>query len=296
MPHFLARLLLTALTTSLATSVAMSVATTGAISAAHAAEPRPMTYVFEGLDGPDLATAPGLATMRVDPVQLAAPSLAPVQTISLSAVLMHPAATALPQGPLPDGTALVAAFANSLKPDMNAAAPEPGLVSADGPADPVSGAAATELVDACGELLPLDPAQPPVAAIAALSPAGAGLPQTRSAMLSLLDGPGPLPALRSVASMVSGAAASSHASLARASPSGPANNTPSGLASAAAAASGGDPPVGETAAAPDPDGDPAPEPAPGDPKEAESLRDAIIASLKGNPEFQIALAQQDDAK
>lgn len=38
---------------------------------------------------------------------------------------------------------------------------------------------------------------------------------------------------------------------------------------------------------------PAPAPAAG---EAESLRDAIIASLKSNPDIQIALAQQDDAK
>ncbi len=322
MPHFLARLPLTALATSLATSVAMSVTTIGAISTAQAAEPGPMAYVFDGLDGPDLVTAPGLATLRVDSVQLGAAGLAKaplaataqpsLPPLSPAARVMLPATIAMPQGPMPDGTALSSApssaVAGSMPDSMGAAT------------DPVS----AMLVDARGELLPLDPAQPPVAAAAAHAPAKSVLGQARSAVLSLLDGPGPLPLLRPVASMVSGPQvtglqtagqeASSPARRVRGSGAGsaPGSADPArdDLASAATAAGGGDPPESVTSpvTALEPASDPAPELepesepeaasglAPANPEEVESLRDAIVASLKGNPEIQIALAQQDDAK
>ena len=95
MPHLLARLPLTALATCLASSAVLS----GAIPDARAAEPRPLAYVFDGFDGPDLATAPGLAgklpDARIDLVQ-------PVPTLPAQTLPTHTlTAPALPQGPVP---------------------------------------------------------------------------------------------------------------------------------------------------------------------------------------------------
>ncbi len=261
MPHLLARLPLTALATCLASSAVLS----GAIPDARAAEPRPLAYVFDGFDGPDLATAPGLAgklpDARIDLVQ-------PVPTLPAQTLPTHTlTAPALPQGPMPDGTPLAAVLSASLP----AAAPD--LAQPDD--QPLTGSKASNT--AIGELPPVDPAQSPVLGAAAVRVA-----PVRPAVLSLLDGPGPLPALRPISDPVQGPADS--------------------------AAGGGDPPetdprIDNSAAAAiaaadadaDTPADPAAAPAPDKPGDAESLTDAIVASLKGNPEIQIALAQQDDA-
>ena len=173
--------------------------------------------------------------------------------------------------------------------------------------------------DANGELLPLDSAQPPQlgaalpkpAAVqpaafqsaafqsAAVQNAGAPSPKAQAAVLSRLDGPGPLPAPRPLAVLLAAADVR------------PSTGDPA--ATGAVYGPKTDPeaaPVPDAVSGPaisglidadaDPDPDPAPlsaaAPAPVLPGETESLTDAIIASLKGNPEIQIALAQQDDAK
>ena len=171
--------------------------------------------------------------------------------------------------------------------------------------------------DANGELLPLESAQPPQlgaalpkpAAIqppavqppafqsAAVQSAGAPSPKAQAAVLSRLDGPGPLPAPRPLTVLLAAADVP------------PSTGTPA--ATGAVYGPTTDPeaaPVSDAVSGPaisglidaDPDPDPAPSsaaaPAPVLPGETESLTDAIIASLKGNPEIQIALAQQDDAK
>lgn len=160
-------------------------------------------------------------------------------------------------------------------------------------------------LDALGELLPLDSAQPPLLGAALLKPAAvqpaavqsAGAPslKAQAAVLSRLDGPGPLPAPRPLSVLLAAADVS----------------PPNGGPAAAGAVYGpkADPeaaPVSDAVSGPaisgliDADPDPTPSataaPAPVMPGETESLTDAIIASLKGNPEIQIALAQQDDAK
>ena len=333
MTNFLARLPLAALATCLASGAAMTAAVPAALAGElQAGEAGPMAYVFDGLDGPDLATAPGFApvqaaaapsaadsppTMQPAPVRLAladpvspppflsqpflpsslvaAPILAPaflspaspVQPVVTLLAASRPAlvlpplppldeqtatalakpanqpasllatAAALPQGPMPDGTSLVAL---SLPPAAEpAGADAPGLAAVT--TDPAEPADAQR--DAHGELLPLDAAQPPL-----LGPAPSG--RMKPAVLSRLDGPGPLPPVRPLAQLV-----------------GPP------LTSEAASA-----PTDPGDASPLADPDPAPEPAAATakPGETESLTDAIIASLKGNPEIQIALAQQDDAK
>ena len=272
MPHLLARLPLTALATCLASSAVLS----GAIPDARAAEPGPMAYVLDGLDGPDLATAPGLAgklpDARIDlvqPTQTLPAQTLPAQTLPAQTLT----APALPQGPMPDGTPLAAVLSSA----MPAAAPD--LAQHEDQPETASKASNTAL----GELPPVDPAQLPVLGAAALRAA-----PVRPAVLSLLDGPGPLPAPRSVTSLVPG----------------PADSAAQPAPSAEAAAGGGDPPetdprIDDSAAAAiaaaDADADPVAAPAPDKPAETESLTDAIVASLKGNPEIQIALAQQDDA-
>lgn len=340
MPHFLVRLPLTALISSLAMSATFA--------QASAAEPGPIAYVLEGLDGPEFAAAPGfpgtpgLVVARIEPVEgasiksaagvsalalitsagpvfggslFALPVLAhpiPMDAAAIAeAVAAHPAqlvasalpllsmqtaaATALPQGPMPDGTSLAALVA-ATSPVLEAA----GRQAADGPsrlAVPIApptqefSDAANSAVDANGELLPIDPAQRPVLAVAMVSAPDAPFPRIKPAVRSILDGPGPLPEQRPVSSMVTSSMA------------GPAEPAAPASASAEAAAGGGDPPLDDpdpaaatSAADTDPDAASADKPVPASPGETEPLRDAIIASLKGNPEIQIALAQQDDAK
>jgi TolC family type I secretion outer membrane protein len=292
-PHSLARLPLTALATGLAAGAAITAALAAAVPPARAAEAAPpapplappLAYVLDGLDGPELVTAPGSGdviglddALPADSAALPAPTsgaevsdgpasprpdapvlirlamaapllpqaLAPsftsitMQPIPLAALVdlrtqvAAPAAEAprpaLPQGPMPDGSALAA---NPAAAEMAQAATTP----------------------AGSELPPLDPAQP---AVSDTTPA----PPVRT-VLSRLDGPGPLPALRPVAAMVGQDATSA--------PADPAADLE----------------------------DPAPAPAAPEsaaPGDTESLTDAIIASLKGNPEIQISLAQQDDAR
>ena len=276
MPHSLARLPLTALATGLAAGAAL------AAPAARAAEPAPsaasalfIAYQLDGLDGPEFASAPGVA-LGPQPSSLAsasaaapappAPPAAPstetpvLMRLALAEPLLPPALTtlfavdALPlvqigdlvavhapavaQGPMPDGSALAAR-----------------IVDEPAPAET--------------ELPPLDPNQPGIS----------GPAPARGMVLSKLDGPGPLPALRPVSAMIG----------------------PEAGASGAQASNGPNPAPADaiTADADAPDAE-APDPAPAAPAarpdETESLTDAIIASLKGNPEIQISLAQQDDAR
>jgi TolC family type I secretion outer membrane protein len=246
------------------------------------------------MDGPDFATAPGAALPPRQPPRQAPEPEAATQPIRLalagpvipaifaapfaaSSILPAPLALALadvrlpdavpepakppaphlssralplPQGPMPDGSALAALIGT-----MAPLAPPP-----EAPAG--------------GELPPLDPAQPALTAPATLGPPAlqAPLPVSPPArrVLSRLDGQDTLPAPRPLAAMI----AASAPALAEA---------PQDSAAGPAIA---DEPEADPAA-------PAPPPAPG---ETESLTDAIIASLKGNPEIQISLAQQDDAR
>ena len=293
MPHSLARLPLTALATGLAAGAALAAAEARAAEplaiAANAASAPFIAYVLDGLDGSDLATAPGagsgeapssvpvsilppVASDAVPPIRLAmagplvpamfAPPFAPpflppnVPVVPLADLIamreadskpaLAPAAAppaaalsapAFVQGPMPDGSTLAAHLAEAL----------PAAAQTPAPAPAPSNALPNALSD---ELPPLDPAQQPVV------------------VLSRLDGPGPLPALRPVSAMV---------------------DTPDSSVPAM--------PAGDPAAAADLDEpDPAPAPLAAKTDETESLTDAIIASLKGNPDIQISLAQQDDAR
>ena len=286
MLHTPARPTLTALATALAASAMLAAA------AARAEAPvPPLAYVLDGMDGPDLATAPGAGLPPRQPPRQApepeAPPTAP-QPIRLAlAGPVIPAIFAAPFAPpsiLPSPLAL--ALADVRLPDT---VPEPAMPPAPHlssralplPQGPMpDGSALAALVGtmaplaplpeapAGGELPPLDPAQPALTAQDALGPPAlqAPLPVSPPArqVLSLLDGKGPLPPPRPLAAMIAAAAPKDSAA-------GPAI---------------ADEPEADPAA-------PAPPPAPG---ETESLTDAIIASLKGNPEIQISLAQQDDAR
>ncbi|MBX9665113.1 TolC family outer membrane protein [Novosphingobium sp.] len=253
-PHRLARLPLTALATSLAAGMALAACPARAADPVTAPAPvLRLPYVLEGLDGPDLVTVsgPGLgqAVPPPPPLQPPSPPIRPEAPAVIRLALARPLLPApfapailtdlvpslsgpdlvpvrkpiLPQGPMPDGSTLAARLAD-----------EAGAIPA-----------------AAAELPALDPAQPAVAEA----------PPEPHTVLSKLDGPGPLPALRPLAAMV-----------------------------------GPDAPLPPAAAEPD-EPDPAPAtPAPATAEGTESLTDAIIASLKGNPEIQISLAQQDDAR
>lgn len=255
-PHCPARLPLTALATGLAAGAALAVSAVRAAepAAASSAAPR-LAYVLEGLDGPDLVTLSGAGLRQAGPLPPPPPE-PPPQPIRPDAPAVIRLALARPLLPAP--------FAPAILTDLVPPLPEPELgalpapVLAQGPMPDGSTLAArladeaAPLASAEAELPPLDPAQPAVAASA---------PAPR-AVLSKLDGPGPLPAQRPVAAMVS--------------------------------------PDAPTAPAADVDAD-APDPPPAAPppvgtEGTESLTDAIIASLKGNPEIQISLAQQDDAR
>ena len=245
-PHSLVRLPLTALATG-----AMI-----AVPAARAAEPAADTqlaYVLDGLDGPDLVTVsgPGLGH---------APDAAPASPPPLAALSLpesYPAralirlASAEPLLPVPFAPAILTDIVPPLPQAELLAVRAPVLIQ--GPMPDGSALAASLTGDA--ELPPLDPAQPAVAEAPAPTPS--------RTVLSKLDGPGPLPALRPVDAMV-----------------GPDAPPPQ-------------PPAAVEADEPEPA--PAP-PAPAGTEGTESLTDAIIASLKGNPEIQISLAQQDDAR
>ncbi len=231
MPHFLARLPLTALAASAVLAGCAARAAEPAPSSEVAADPPlPLAYVLDGLDGPDLVTAPGPGLGHGEPMPQAAPP--PPAIIRFAAA-----------GPLfavPFAPAILTDVVPPLPLDDGAAPPAP--IPAQGPMPDGSPLAASTTAEA--ELPPLDPSQPAVAAAP---------PPPRRVVLSKLDGPGPLP--------------------------GPLPALP--------------PPV---VAEPDePDPAPAPPPPPGA-AGTESLTDAIIASLKGNPEIQISLAQQDDAR
>lgn len=274
MPHFPARLPLTALATGLAAGVAL------AVSEARAAEPVPLqlSYVLDGFDEPDLvtvastgaglghtpATAPAAPALPEAPLLIRLAMAQPLVPSVLGAPIAAdvglplipaefaaarepqaapaPAAHApvLLQGPMPDGSTLAAHLAAE-------SAPITALAADPAPADALA---------ADAELPPLDPAQAAVV--------DASQPQ-RPMALSKLDGPGPLPALRPVSAMVAPDTAP---------PPAPAPDAPAT-----------EPDEPETAAAP-----------PAAPGETESLTDAIVASLRGNPEIQISLAQQDDAR
>lgn len=283
MPQFYARLPLTALAAGLAAGAALAAAEARAEGPASgvtmdSAGALFIAYVLEGLDGPEFATAPGaleLPASAVPPVRLAmagplvpaifatpfAPPFVPpslpamipqialpeLADVAIAMPLTPPAqaaalaAPALPQGPMPDGSSLAALVAET------GAALESGVAAGD----------------ALSELPPLDPAQPPVMA------------------LSKLDGPGPLPAPRSLAAMIDGPEASAGAPAA----------APAAPETVPGAAELDEPEPGPSGSAPG--ASPA---ADAKPLETESLTDAIIASLKGNPEIQISLAQQDDAR
>lgn len=282
-PHLLARLPLTALAAGLVAGGSL------AISAASAAEPAvapegvpgapPLAYALEGLDGGDFVTLAGVGLGHGSPLPPALPGPAPDQPPPLLAPppapppallpmpeaqpvirlalarsllpaqfapailsdlvpplpvadLAAPRAPALPQGPMPDGSTLAARMA----PAAELPAPAAGETADGEPSTP--------------ELPALDPAQP--------------------AVLSRLDGPGPLPAQRPLAALVSPEAPRP------ASAPAPAPSTP-------------DPAAIDTE-------EPAAPAAPANPAATESLTDAIVASLRGNPEIQISLAQQDDAR
>ncbi|WP_298191001.1 TolC family outer membrane protein [Novosphingobium sp.] len=283
-PHLLAHPPLTALAAALMAGGSLAVSAAGAAEPAVAPEgvphAPPLAYALEGLEGGDFVTVagvgPGHASSRLpartepaaeqpqpppapppapppmleaQPVirlVLARPLLpAPFAPAILSdlvpplpvAALAAPRAPVLPQGPMPDGSTLAANMAPA--PEFPAAA-----------ANETSGVEPSVAETTVAELPALDPAQP--------------------AVLSRLDGPGPLPALRPLAELVS------PAEPARAPAPMPASATPDPAAIDA-----------EEPAAPA---------APANPAETESLTDAIVASLRGNPEIQISLAQQDDAR
>lgn len=256
--HSLARLPLTALATGAVLAVSAARAEEPALAAARALGPPQLAYVLDGLDGPDLVTAAGQGLghgVAMPPVlELPSPTAmspalsAMIRLASAEPLLPAPFAPAiltdvvpplpeaelavvrapvLTQGPMPDGSTLAARMADAPAP---LPAPE-------------------------AELPALDPEQPTVA----------DAPAPARTVLSRLDGPGPLPALRPVAAMV--------------------------------AADAPPPPPEAPAAIEADEPDPAPTtPPPAGAEGTESLTDAIIASLKGNPEIQISLAQQDDAR
>lgn len=300
MLHSPARPTLTALATALAASAMLAAA------AARAEAPIPqLAYVLDGLEGPDFATARAPAPAPDAPAAAPAPAAAAAQAsttqqqvaptamlpirlamagpvvpgilaapLALPPLVSAPAALApalalampphlpprtlpLPQGPMPDGSAL-AALVGTLAPIEQP------------PARPQSPAGA--------ELPQLDPAQPALTGAAPQRQPTAQAPLPASPLtrpvLSRLDGQGPLPAPRPIAAMI--------------------DAPPAGQAPAQTAAS----PAGDAAPAfaDEPEAEPAPTEQPPGPDETESLTDAIIASLKGNPEIQISLAQQDDAR
>ncbi len=258
MPHFPARLSLTALAAGLAAGAAV------AVSAARAAEPAafpsgaagppPLTYVLDGLDGPDLVThsGAGMGHAAAAAAETPAPAVPPeapavIRFAMARELLPAPFAPAIltdivpplpverslprrapvmPQGPMPDGSTLAARLGPDVGPPATRSGPD------------------TET-----ELPPLDPEQPGVAAA----------PPPPRMVLSRLDGLGPLPAPA-------------------ADPTPPDATPPDPMAADA-----------EDLGAPAPV-------SPATPGEAESLTDAIVASLRGNPEIQISLAQQDDAR
>ncbi len=169
--------------------------------------------------------------------------------------------------------------------------------------------------DANGELLPLEPAQPPQLGAAlpkpaavqppavqlpavqlpAVQSAGAPSPKAQAAVLSRLDGPGPLPAPRPLTVLLAAADVppSTGTPAATGAVYGPTTDPEAAPVSDAVSGSALSGPID---ADPDPAPSPAAVPAPILPGETESLTCAIIAALKGNAEIQIALAQQDDAK
>ena len=231
LPHSFARLPLTALATGAVLAGFTARAAEPAPAPAAAANPPPLAYVLEGMDGPDIVTTSGSGLGHDDARSPAPPP--PSALPALPAVIRL--ASVQPLYPAPFAPAILTDIVPPI-PLAEVAAP-PAPIPTQGPM-PDGSALAASLTDET-ELPPLEPAQP---AVAAASP-------PRRMVLSKLDGPGPLPA-----------------------------------------------PQPLPAAEPD-EADPAPAPPPPPGNEGtESLTDAIIASLKGNPEIQISLAQQDDAR
>lgn len=254
--HCLARLPLTALATGLAAGAVF------AVSSARAAEP---------------ATAPS-ASPRLAYVLdgLDGPDLVTASGAGLGQTMPPPPPPPKPPSPptRTEAPALIrlalarpllpAPFAPAILTDLVPPLPEPELAPVRAPVLPQGpmpdgSTLAARLADEAAPLPGPDAELPP------LDPAqqvvADALP-TPPTVLSKLDGPGPLPAQRPVAALVG--------------PDAP-------------------PPA---AAAADPDEpDPVPAaPSPAGSEGTESLTDAIIASLKSNPEIQISLAQQDDAR
>lgn len=227
-PHYLARLPLTALATGVVLAASAAGASEPASSVAAMANPLPLAYVLDGLDGPDLVTASGAGLGHSEPSQAVPPppALRPV----LPAIIRY--ASAEPLFAVPFAPAILTDVVPPLPQAEPAALPAP--VPLHGPMP--DGSTLNARLTAESELPPLDPAQLAVAEA----------PPPRRVVLSKLDGPGPLPA---------------------------------------------SPPT-----APEPDEPDPVLPPPSGTEGTESLTDAIIASLKSNPEIQISLAQQDDAR
>ena len=309
MPHFLARMSLTALATSLAAGVAMP----ATILPALAAEADAMAYVLDGLEGSDLVSAPGAVLPEAAPVQyalnvpLTQPFLIapfPPSVFLVRASLVQPVVPLLAAAMVVRVPALPVALTQMQSQEQRQPEAQPQLQPQTQPQPEAVANASSALDvtvpenaeiaaiprDAHGELLSLDSAQPQLLGAAPPKLAIVQPATLQHAALSRLDGPGPLPAPRPLSVLLAAADMP----------------PPQGGAAAAGAVYG---PEADSPAVPVPDlasglvdavSDPAPAataaPSPAQPGETESLTDAIIASLKGNPEIQIALAQQDDAK
>ncbi|WP_292928232.1 TolC family outer membrane protein [Novosphingobium sp. PASSN1] len=323
MPHSLARLPLTALATGLAAGAALAAPQARAAEpvalppalAGGAADAPFIAYVLDGLDGPDFATAPSAGSPVVPeaprpiryamsaplvPAIFASPFAAPVvpsmplaELISVREPDPPSAATMAPELATAFVPALPSAAAPVAAPVPIAAAlaalpPLPDLLAAptgeeqSPPASPAAVLPQGPMADGstlAAHRMTALPGPTPVAAEPGRNEASLGeigadgeLPaldpgQQPVTVLSRLDGPGPLPARRPIAAMIDPPAASPPV----------ATGDPAALAELDAS-------------------DPAPAPLPAVSDQAESLTDAIIASLKGNPEIQISLAQQDDAR
>lgn len=231
-PHYLARLPLTALATGVVLAGFAARAAEPAPSPAAGVVPPLLAYVLDGLESPDLVTVSGAGLGHGVPT--APPPSPPPTTLPMLPAVIR-LASAEPLFPAPFAPAILTDVVPPLPQAEPAMLPAPLLLQGPMPDGSTLNARLTPET----ELPPLDQAQPAVAEA----------PPPRRVVLSKLDGPGPLPA----------------------------------------------PQPGIVPEPEEPDPAPAPPPLPGT-EGTESLTDAIIASLKSNPEIQISLAQQDDAR
>lgn len=261
LPHAPARLPLTALATGLVAGAALagSVALAAEPAASSPAAP-PLAYVLDGLDGSDLVTHSGAGLGHVAAPPPEVPPELPPELPTDAPSAAPSASPALPTSPalLPEAPAVIRyALASPLLPAPFA----PAILS-----DIVAPLPVAEQAAAPAPVLPQGP-MPDGSALAERLAPEAELPPldpAQPALLSRLDGPDPLPAPRAVADIVSPQAAAPVA----------ADPTVTDVEDTAAPAPG----------------------VPAVPGGTESLTDAIVASLRGNPEIQISLAQQDDAR